>query len=240
MRGQSEGLRPPASFYLREEENDAIMRINTLKAALIEYGFSLPPLALVFDFNPENLTRTRSVTLTQGKTAATRRGYDFKLPTETPRAALGASVDPESFSIEVLFDATDRMNDGDPLATTLGIQPELDTLRTMVEPKSQGPGGFQMLASLGLAGPRAFQRHESASVLLFVWGNHLLPVFLTSVRVFERAHLPSLIPYRANVTLQMQVIEGNNPFYKIEKILQVTGAAINAGRTAGTIVGGLF
>ena len=125
------------------------------------------------------------------------------------------------------------MNDGDPLAATLGIQPELDTLRTMVEPKSQGPGGFQMLASLGLAGQRAFQRHESASVLLFVWGTHLLPVFLTSVRVTERAHLPSLIPYRANVTLQMQVIEGNNPFYNVEKILQVTGAAINAGRTAG-------
>ncbi|HEX4963871.1 MAG TPA: hypothetical protein VF173_23805 [Thermoanaerobaculia bacterium] len=216
------------------------MRINTTKAALIEYAVSLPPLALVFDFSPENLTRTRSITLTPGKTAASRRGFDFALPTETPRAALGAAVEPESFSIDVLFDATDRMNDGDPVAASLGIQPELDTLRTMVEPKAQGPGGFQMLASLGLGGQRAFDSQETASVLLFVWGDHLLPVFLTSVRVFERAHLPSLVPYRANVTLQMQVIEGNNPFYKVEKVRQVAGAALNAGRTAGLIVGGLF
>lgn len=216
------------------------MRLNVTKAVLVEYAVSLPPLALVFDFNPESLTRSRTIALRGGRSAAARGGYDFTLPTETPRAALGVSVQPESFSIEILFDATDRMNDGDPLAATLGIQPELDTLRTMVEPKSQGPGGFQMLASLGLAGQRAFQRHESASVLLFVWGTHLLPVFLTSIRVTERAHLPSLVPYRANVTLQMQVIEGNNPFYNVEKIRQVAGAAINAGRTAGAIVGGLF
>ena len=73
-------------------------------------------------------------------------------------------------------------------------------------------------------GQRAFQRQQSASVLLFVWGTHLLPVFLTSVRVTEKAHLPSLIPYRANVTLQMQVIEGDNPFYKVEKVRQVASA----------------
>jgi hypothetical protein len=216
------------------------MRLNVTKAALVEYAMSLPPLALVFDFNPESLTRTRTIALRNDKSGGARGGYDFKLPTETPRAALGVSVQPESFSIDVLFDATDRMNDGDPLAATLGIQPELDTLRTMVEPKSQGPGGFQMLASLGLAGQHAFQRHQSASVLLFVWGTHLLPVFLTSVRVTERAHLPTLVPYRANVTLQMQVIEGNNPFYNVEKIRQVASAAINTGRTAGVIVGGLF
>jgi len=86
------------------------------------------------------------------------------------------------------------MDSGDPLVPILGIEPELDTLRSMVEPKSQGPGGFQMLASLGLGGDRAFQRNETASVLLFLWGTHLLPVFLTSVAVAEKAHLPSLVP----------------------------------------------
>jgi hypothetical protein len=215
------------------------MRLNVTKAALVEYSLSLPPLALVFDFNPESLTRSRTITPGGGKTEATRGGYDFKSPTETSRAALGVSVQPESFSLEILLDATDRMNDGDPLAATFGIQPELDTLRTMAEPKPQGPGGFQMLASLGLGGQRAFQ-DESATVLLFVWGIQLLPVFLTSVRVLERAHLPSLIPYRANVSLQMQVVEGNNPFYSVEKIRQVAGAALNARRTVGAGVGGIF
>jgi hypothetical protein len=214
--------------------------LNLTRAALVEYALALPPLALIFDFSPESLSRTRTIQVRTGSSPGTRGGYDFALPTETPRASLGVMVRPETFSIQVLFDCTDRLAEGDPQAAALGVEPELDTLRTMLEPKSQGPGGFQMLASLGLGGDRAFQRHESASVLLFVWGSHLLPVFLTSVQVNEQAHLPSLVPYRANVTLSMQVIEGNNPFYAVEKVRQVVSSAINTGRTAGAIVGGLF
>lgn len=214
--------------------------LNPAKAALIEYALAIPPLALVFDFNPQSLSRTRTINVRTGTSPATRGGYDFALPTEAPRAALGVSVQPETFSIEVLIDATDRMEKGDPLAGILGIEPELDTLRSMVEPKSQGPAGFQMLASLGLGGQRAFQRHETASVLLFLWGTHILPVFLTSVQVTEQAHLPSLVPYRANVTLSMQVIEGNNPFYTVEKVRQVVSAAINTGRVVGSVIGGLL
>lgn len=211
--------------------------LNTVKGMLIEYALSLPPLVLVFDFNPQSLTRSRTITLRTGSAPGTRGGYDFALPTETARVAQGVTVQPESFTIEILLDATDRMNDGDPIATQFGIEPELDTLRTMVEPKAQGPGGLQTLASLGLGGERAFQRSESASVLLLVWGTHILPVFLTSIRVTEEAHLPSLVPYRAKASLTMQVIEGNNPFYQVEKVRQVVGAALNTGRT---VIGGIF
>lgn len=214
--------------------------LNLTRAALVEYAVAIPPLILVFDLNPQSLSRNRNLSIRNGSTPATRGGYDFALPTETPRAALGVSVQPETLSLQVLLDATDRMNDGDPLAANLGIEPELDTLRSMLEPKSQGPGGFQVLASLGLGGQRAFQRHESASVLLFIWGTHLLPVFLTGVQVNEQAHLASLVPYRASVTLNLQVIEGNNPFYKVEKVRQVVSSAINTGRTVASIVGGLF
>lgn len=201
------------------------------RGVLVEYALAVPPLALVFEFNPETLSRSRSVSVRTGNAPGTRGGYDFALPTETPRASQGVTVDPESFDLELLFDATDRMNDGDPIAGVFGIQPQLDTLRTMVEPKSQGPGGVQLLSSLGLGGARAFQRHESASVLLFLWGTHVLPVFLTSVRVEETAHLPSLFPYRADVTLTLQVIEGGNPFYQVEKVRQVAMAALNTAQT---------
>ncbi|MDD4880662.1 MAG: hypothetical protein PHX10_03715, partial [Gallionellaceae bacterium] len=205
-----------------------------------EYALALPPLVLAFDFNPQGLTRNRSVTLTLGATPATRGGYDFALPTETARVAQGVTVEPESFDVEILLDATDRMNDDDALARSMGIQPELDTLRSMVEPKTQGPGGLQTLASLGLGGSRAFQRSQCASVLLFVWGSHVLPVFLKSIEVAESAHLPDLTPYRATVKLGLQVIEGNNPFYEVEKVRQVVGAALNTGRTAASALGGLF
>ncbi len=34
------------------------MLLNVSKGMLIEYALSLPPLALQFEFNPENLSRT--------------------------------------------------------------------------------------------------------------------------------------------------------------------------------------
>lgn len=214
--------------------------LKVTKGALVEYSLSIPPLALVFDFNPETLSRTRTVQLRTGTAPGTRGGYDFTLPTETPRVAQGVTIQPETFSIDILVDATDRLDKGDGIAEQFGIEPELDTLRSMVEPKSQGPGGMQMLSSLGLGSGRAFQRDESASVVLFVWGSHILPVFLTSVTVDEKAHFPNLVPYRANVRLSMQVIEGNNPFYKVEKARQIVGAALNTGRTVGAALGGMI
>jgi len=205
--------------------------INVTRGALVEYALSLPPLILLFEFNPKTITRTRQITITAGNAPGTRGGYDFTLPTETPRVAQGVSTQPESFTVNIMVDATDRMDSGDGIATTFGVEPELDTLRSMLEPKSQGPMGLQMLSSLGLGGDRAFQRHESASVLLFVWGTHIIPVFMTSMTVREIAHLPNLIPYRAEVDLGLQVIEGNNPFYLVEEVRQAVSAALNLGNT---------
>jgi len=219
------------------------MMLNETRGFLIEYALALPPLVLAFEFNPQQLTRNRSVTITLGSTPATRGGYDFTLPTETARVAQGVAVEPESFDVEILLDATDRMGDGNETTRTLalnfGIEPELDTLRSMCEPKAQGPGGLQMLSSLGLGGTRAFQKSETASVLLFVWGTHVLPVFLKAVDVTESSHLPTLVPYRATVKLTLQVIEGRNPFYMAEKVRQVASAALNTVRTAAVAIGGL-
>lgn len=214
--------------------------INVTRGFLVEYALSLPPLVLAFDFNPQHVSRNRAIGITLGNTPATRGGYDFVSPTETARVAQGVSVEPESFDLEILLDATDKLNEGDAIAGALGVEPQLDTLRTMVEPKTQGPGGLQVLAGLGFGGNRAFERNESASVILFVWGTHVLPVFLKGIDVKETAHFPSLIPYRATVTLSMQVIEGNNPFYEVEKVRQVIGAALNTGGTLGDAIAGVF
>lgn len=214
--------------------------LSPLRGFLVEYGTSMPPLMLSFQFNPQTLTRNRRVTLSLGATSATRGGYDFALPSETSRVTQGVSVEPESFDLEILIDATDRMNEGDPLTQTMGIQPELDTLRSMIEPKTQGPGGLQALTGLGFGGSRAFQHSQSASVLLLVWGVHVLPVFLKSIEVSESAHLPSLAPYRARVKLSLQVIEGNNPFYTVEKLRQVIGSRLNSAQTSGSALGGLL
>ena len=68
--------------------------LNTIKGMLIEYALSIPPLVLVFDFNPQSLTRSRTITLRTGSAPGTRGGYDFALPTETARVAQGVTVQP--------------------------------------------------------------------------------------------------------------------------------------------------
>lgn len=198
------------------------------KGVLFEYGLSIPPLALVFDFNPQSISRSRTVTIKTGDAPGNRNGYDFLSPLETTRVAQGVELAAEGFSVDILLDATDRMDAGDEVAAMFGVQPQIDTLRSMVEPKSQGPGGLQTLSSLGIGGARAFERQETASVLIFAWGLQLLPVFLTGVTQKEALHLPNLMPYRAEMGLTMQVIESNNPFTMADKVRQTAMTALNA------------
>ena len=198
------------------------------KGVLLEYGLSLPPLALVFDFNPQDISRTRTATIRTGEAPGARSGFDFLSPLETGRVAQGVELAAESFSIKILLDATDKMAEEDAIATTFGVQPQIDTLRSMLEPKAQGPAGLQVLSSLGGGGARAFERAESASVLIFAWGLQFLPVFLTGVAQKEAMHLPNLHPYRAEIDLTMQVIESNNPFTIADKIRQTAMTVLNA------------
>jgi hypothetical protein len=186
------------------------------RGALIEYTQAPNRLMLAFEFNPSTISRTRAVTVRTGGSPGSRGGYDFQEPREVPRASQGVSVQAETFSFKILLDATDRMGAGDPLAHAVGVEPEIDVLRSMVEPKAQTQQGAQTLAALGAGSPRAFSRHEFSSVLLFVWGTHLLPVFLTQVQVEGKDYLPNLAPYRAEATLSLQVIESRNPFYEKE------------------------
>lgn len=198
------------------------------RGMLLEYGLSLPPLALVFDFNPQQISRARTVTIKTGDAPGSRGGYDFTSPLETPRVAQGVEMQAETFSIDILLDATDKMNEGDPVANAVGVQPQIDTLRSMLEPKVQGPSGLRTLASLGGGGGKAFERDETASVLIFHWGLQNLAVFLTGVAQKEVLHLPNLTPYRAEIQLSMQVIESNNPFFVADKIRQTAMTALNA------------
>ena len=202
------------------------MAVET-KGVLFEYGLTIPPLAIVFPFNPQEISRSRTVTIKTGNAPGARGGYDFLSPLETARVSQGVEMQAESFAIDILLDATDALNDGNDIAKTFGVQPQIDTIRSMAEPKNQGPGGVKVLSSLGLSGARAFERQETASVLIFAWGMQLLPVFLTGVVQKETLHLPNLMPYRATMSLTMQVIESANPFFLADKVRQTMGTALN-------------
>lgn len=197
------------------------------RGVLFEYGLSIPPLALIFDFNPQQISRSRTISIETSDAPGARGGYDFLTPLETARVAQGVKMQAESFSIDILLDVSDRIGEEEAIASQFGVQPQIDTLRSMVEPKAQGPGGVQVLASLGGGGARAFERNETASVLIFAWGMQFLPVFLTGVSQKESLHLPNLLPYRAEMSLTMQVIESGNPFYMADKVRQTAMSALN-------------
>jgi hypothetical protein len=198
--------------------------LNVQRGALLEYAQTDTPLELHFEFNPSTITRTRSVTVRTGGAPGTRGGYDFHDRSETARAAQGVTLNAESFTVKILLDATDRMNAGDRRASEQGVLPELDIIRSMVEPKVQTPSGARTLSALGSGSPRAFSRQEYASVLLFSWGVQTLPVFLTQAQVELKEFLPNLAPYRAEATLTLQIIESNNPFYSDEVKRQFASA----------------
>jgi len=202
--------------------------IRTVRGILREYTAASDPLVLYFDFNPAALTRTRSVTIRTGSAPGTIGGYDFQNEDEAVRVSQGVTAQPESLSVKILLDATDRMNADDTAAAEFGVQPEIDILRNMLEPKMQTRNGARTLAALGEGDMRAFSRQQYASVLLFEWGDVTLPVFMTQAQVETKEFLPNLYPYRAEATLTLQIIESINPFYTTELERQDSSASDRA------------
>jgi len=133
--------------------------LKVVRGILREYTKADKPLELHFEFNPASITRTRSVEINFGQGQATTGGRDFNKPDEVPRVTQGATVKAESFTVKILLDATDRMNADDSDAQTKEVQPELDILYYMVEPKLQAPDGATTLAALGEGGSGSRRSH---------------------------------------------------------------------------------
>jgi hypothetical protein len=200
--------------------------LKVVRGFLREYTTVDHPLELHFEFNPSTITRTRAVEVKFGEGQAITGGRDFSKADEVARVTQGATVKAESFTVKILLDATDRMNAGDKDAREKGVQPELDILYAMVEPKLQAPDGAVTLAALGQGGSSA-SAQPYPSVLEFHWGNQILPVLMTQMQFEVKAYLPSLLPYRAEVTLTLQIIQSANPFYTPE-MKRVYASAQNA------------
>lgn len=203
-----------------------------VRGFLREYTNGDSPLELHFEFNPSTITRTRAVEIKFGEGQATTGGRDFQDASELQRVTQGATVKAESFSLKILLDATDRMNAGDEDARTKGVQPELDILYYMVEPKMQTPEGATTLAALGEGGSSS-DAQPYPSILEFHWGEQVLAVLMTQLQFSVQAYLPSLLPYRAEATLTLQIIQSANPFYTTEMQRVLNSAQRASGALQG-------
>lgn len=204
---------------------------RVLKGAIIGLDL-LNPLAsvVVFQYNPDTMTRTLQPQAA-GEGAARSEAMRLK----------GAPV--ETIKLDVEIDATDQLEKAEPLATSVGIYPQLSALEMLVYPKSALVIANTALLALGTleivppVGP----------LTLLVWGlKRVLPVRLTEFSITEEAHDVALNPIRARVSLGLRVLSYNdlsitNPGYYVfltHQIVKETLATIGSVGNVGAVAGG--
>ncbi len=177
-----------------------------MRGAMIEYGSDfLGPLpnVVIFQFNPESLTRT--IQIPQRPSGAAAR--------ETTQAG-----DPtiEKITLKAQFSAADGMGTGNILARTMGVGPRLAALEKMVNPASKLSGliGAAIDAvgdAVGLGGgaddaPRQVVPREKYPRILFIWGPfRVLPVVIESMSITELQYDFLLNPIQADVNIGLAV-----------------------------------
>jgi hypothetical protein len=167
-----------------------------LKGALVGID-PFNPLAsvIVFQYNPETVTRTLQVQAAGGHD--TDRSEALRLR--------GAPI--ENIKLDVEIDATDKLDAADPIASSMGVYPELSALEMLLYPKSALVITNTALTALGtieIIPP-------TAVFTVLVWGaKRVLPVRLTDFSITEDAHDGNLNPIRAKVSLGLRVLSYND------------------------------
>jgi hypothetical protein len=220
-----------------------------LRGAFVEFGVSLPPLIVVFQFNPLTITRTRTASVNQPQTPGKNRANneDFikqicadKLLKDLRNGQI-LTAKQQTLSFDIRLDATDKLNDGDTITEQFGIAPQLSTLELMMLPKSQSLLGGAVAALLG-GSTKSFSFADSEKnppVILFIWGRKkVMPVNITNMTIKEEEFSVDLNPIRATVTVALEVIEGPNAPYLYTKALTEVMSLLNLaniGDLANTI-----
>lgn len=176
-----------------------------LRGAMIEYGSDfLGPLpnVVIFQFNPESLSRTIQIPPRPSGAAAR----------ETTQAG-EPSI--EKISLKAQFSAADGMGRNNFLARTMGVGPRLAALEKMVNPASKlngliGAAIDAVGSALGLGGgggdPRQAIPRQNYPRILFLWGPfRVLPVVIESMTITELLYDSLLNPIQADVSIGLAV-----------------------------------
>lgn len=176
-----------------------------LRGALIEYGAALIgpiPNVVIFQFNPESLTRTMQV-------PERPSGANSRESTQAGEKTF------EQISFKAQFSAADEMGENKVLARTFGVGPRLCALEKMVHPSSilsglLGEALDKIGDALGLSGggdpPSQPIPREKFPRILFIWGlTRVLPVTIDSMRISELQYDFLLNPVQADVDIELTV-----------------------------------
>ena len=184
-----------------------------LRGALVEYGSDVLgpiPNVVVFQFNPEEISRTLNIPQAKPETAGNAR------LTEPHQAGAPPT---ETFSITAHFSAADDLGKGGAasvVARTFGIGPQLAALEKMVYTQAGIISGLIGAAvdaigdAIGLGGgaeaPERPIPREKKPRILFIWGpSRVLPVEIRSMSITERKFDSLLNPVQAEVQMNMAI-----------------------------------
>jgi hypothetical protein len=166
-----------------------------IKGAIVGIDIFNPISSVIlFQYNPETLTRTLQAQTTGGG--------------GNPSEALRLRGAPqESITLDIEIDATDQLEKGENNATSMGIYPQLSALEMLIYPKSS----LVIANTVLLAAGTIEVIPPMAPLTLFIWGpKRVLPVRLTNFSITEDAYDVNLNPIRAKVSLGLQVLNYND------------------------------
>lgn len=189
-----------------------------LKGALIEFSerFIGPiPNVIVFQYNPEMMTRTMVV---WGQSGAGDTAGESSASNDTSNTAQPFDP-PESFTLALELDAADALENPDkhPVAFISGVADRIAAMEMLLYPQSDSLlGGLLGSISGSLGGPTLpgallgggiIASRGTVPVVLFVWGKgRIVPVRLTTFSVEEQAYSPTLFPIRAKVNIGLKIL----------------------------------
>ncbi len=164
------------------------------KGALIAADLFNPVSSIVlFQYNPENLTRTISPRYIESG-----GGREVMRMDGAPN---------ETLSVKMEIDAIDQLETGDETASAMGIYPQLSALEMMVYPKT----GQVIANSVMMAAGLIEVVPPEAPFTLFIWGpKRVVPVKITSLSITEKDFDAQLNPIRAEVTVALNVLSYDN------------------------------
>lgn len=217
---------------------------KTLKGAFVEYGISIPPLFVVFQFNPEELSRNRSLTFRTRSTdsesaiGSLREDHQREYPDQDDLIAIRddqqVTIQEEAISFDIRLDATEKMSEGDVITAGFGLGPILSTLELMVLPKSDSMLGA-LVDAIFPGGDEGFSftRSQRPPMILFIWGHkRVLPVNIESLNITETEFNTNLDPIRATANVSLRVIEGKNIPYGYTKLAKEVMSVLNLANIA--------
>jgi len=188
------------------------------------------PLAsiIIFQYNPKTMSRRLEAS---SPSSGGARSEALRLS--------GAPA--ETIDLEVDIDATDQLETGDAVATTMGIYPQLSALEMLLYPKS-----VQVITNAALLAAGVVEIvPPTAPFTLFVWGvKRVLPVRLDGFSITEEEYDPSLNPIRAKASLSLRVLSYNDfsithpgfaVFLAHQVVKEVMATVGSVGNAAGAV-----